>query len=156
MSCMVWLRQTMHKLLKREPSDRPRLRSPTLLTLTSKNKRALALNKPRRVDMPKKQLCVKGCKRDEKEIKGIEERQELEGIKKMIKWNNIYIYIYIHTHTNNSESNVFGTFLWSTIRQFWMLDLVVKQTNHTGLWDAELAWYSLNATHWICRCREAD
>ena len=33
---------------------------------------------------------------------------------------------------------------------------VVKMTNHTGLWDAELVWYSPNATHWICRGRESD
>ena len=26
---------------------------------------------------------------------------------------------------------------------------VVKKMNHTELWDAELAWYSLSATHWI-------
>ena len=27
---------------------------------------------------------------------------------------------------------------------------VVKVTNHTGLWDAELAWYSMSDIHWIC------
>ena len=27
---------------------------------------------------------------------------------------------------------------------------VVKVTNHNGLWDAKLAWYSLSATHHIC------
>ena len=32
----------------------------------------------------------------------------------------------------------------------------VKGRNHTGLWDTELAWYSLNASHWICRVREVD
>ena len=26
-----------------------------------------------------------------------------------------------------------------------------KVTKHTGFWDAELAWYSLSATHCICR-----
>ena len=33
---------------------------------------------------------------------------------------------------------------------------VVKVTNHTGLEDTKLAWYSLIATHWICRCRKSD
>ena len=33
---------------------------------------------------------------------------------------------------------------------------VVKITNHTGLWNAELAWCSLSATHWICRGREEN
>ena len=28
--------------------------------------------------------------------------------------------------------------------------------NHTGLWYAELGWYSLNATLWICRLHESD
>ena len=32
----------------------------------------------------------------------------------------------------------------------------VKVMNHNGLWDAELAWYSLSATHWICHGREED
>ena len=27
---------------------------------------------------------------------------------------------------------------------------VVKMWNHTELWDADLAWYSPTATHWIC------
>ena len=26
---------------------------------------------------------------------------------------------------------------------------VIKMTNYTGLWDAELAWYSMSATHRI-------
>ena len=33
---------------------------------------------------------------------------------------------------------------------------VMKETNQTGLWDAELAWYSPIATRRICRGREAD
>ena len=33
---------------------------------------------------------------------------------------------------------------------------VVKLTNHTGLWDAELSWYSPSATRRICRGREGD
>ena len=33
---------------------------------------------------------------------------------------------------------------------------VVKMTNHTGLWDAELAWYSPSATCWICWGCEDD
>ena len=27
---------------------------------------------------------------------------------------------------------------------------IIKVMNHTGFWDAELAWYSPSATHWIC------
>ena len=27
---------------------------------------------------------------------------------------------------------------------------VMKMTNHTTMWDAKLAWYSLSATYWIC------
>ena len=58
---------------------------------------------------------------------------------------------------------------WRTILNYEMLRLpdtlrvllvrfadVVKVTNNIGLWDAELAWYSPNATHWICRCRKGD
>ena len=33
---------------------------------------------------------------------------------------------------------------------------LVKLTKHTGLWDAELAWYPPSVTHWICRAREVD
>ena len=28
---------------------------------------------------------------------------------------------------------------------------VTRVTNHTRLWDTELAWYSLSAIHQICR-----
>ena len=34
--------------------------------------------------------------------------------------------------------------------------VVVKVTNHTGLWGTELAWYLPSATHRICRGRECD
>ena len=33
---------------------------------------------------------------------------------------------------------------------------VAKVTKHGGQWDVRLTWYSLNATHWICRGREGD
>ena len=33
---------------------------------------------------------------------------------------------------------------------------IVKVTNHTGLWDAQLAWYSLSATYQICQGHEGD
>ena len=33
---------------------------------------------------------------------------------------------------------------------------VEKMTNHNGLWDADLTWYSPSDTHWICRGREDD
>ena len=33
---------------------------------------------------------------------------------------------------------------------------IVKVTNYTRLWDAELSWYSSRATCWVCRDREGD
>ena len=36
---------------------------------------------------------------------------------------------------------------WGTIQ---LLQMLLKVINHTGLWDAKLAWYSPDATHQIC------
>ena len=43
--------------------------------------------------------------------------------------------------------------LWMLLTGF---TRVVKVMNHTELWVAELAWYSLNVTHWIWRGREGN
>ena len=32
----------------------------------------------------------------------------------------------------------------------------VKLTNHSGLWEVDLIWYSPSVTHWICRGREGN
>ena len=53
------------------------------------------------------------------------------------KFRSWYIYIYIYIF-NKDESKVLGYFgkVWHNFAE------VKKMSNHPGLWDAELAWYS--------------
>ena len=55
--------------------------------------------------------------------------------------------------TLDSEMPISPDTLWMLLIGF---AKVVKVTNNTGPWDADLAWYSLNVTHWICQGHEGD
>ena len=48
----------------------------------------------------------------------------------------------------NSESKVLQYF--GNLAAPFVFAEVMKVMNHTGLWDAELTWYSPNVTRWIC------
>ena len=61
----------------------------------------------------------------------------------IIEHINIYIYIYIY----KGESKVLQYF--SNIKHN-LTVLHVTVINDSGLWDVELAWYSLSTTCWIC------
>ena len=57
----------------------------------------------------------------------------------------IYIYIYIYYLDESKDLQYFGNIRYNSV----VLDAfaeVIKMINHTGLWDAELAWYPPSAT----------